>query len=108
LTGRATALEAAQSALSTRVDDLFDLSRLDRRDARKGIAAAVAIGTAPMPSAPGRTSYVFNVATFRGEQALGGSLMHRIGGENAFAVSAGFSLAGKRNNAARVGVAGEF
>lgn len=48
-----------------------------RRESRAGVAAAVAIGYAPMPSAPGRTSYVFNLANFRGQQAVGGSIMHR-------------------------------
>lgn len=105
---RTAGLEAAQAALGGRVDSLLDLARIDRRDARKGIAAAVAIGNAPMPSAPGRTSYVLNGAVFRGEYALGGSIMHRLGGESPIAVTAGFSYAGNRNNAARVGVAGEF
>jgi autotransporter adhesin len=108
LGARAAGLEAAQAALGGRVDALFDLARIDRHDARKGIAAAVAIGNAPMPSAPGRTSYVVNGAVFRGEYALGGSIMHRMGGETPFAVTAGFSFAGHKNNAARVGVAGEF
>ncbi|MGZ8284088.1 MAG: hypothetical protein ACXW27_00105 [Allosphingosinicella sp.] len=108
LSARAASLEAAQAALGGRVDALFDLARIDRRDARKGIAAAVAIGNATMPSAPGRTSYVLNGAVFRGEYALGGSIMHRLGGDTPIAVTAGFSYAGHKNNAARVGVAGEF
>ena len=87
--------------------DLTTLPAL-RREARQGVAAAVAIGNAPMPSAPGRTSYVFNLATFRGEQAVGGSIMHRLPTSTPFAITAGFSYARNRNNAARVGVAGEF
>jgi hypothetical protein len=34
--------------------------------------------------------------------------MHRFGDEAPIAVTAGFSYAGHKNNAARVGVAGEF
>lgn len=79
-----------------------------RRDAQAGTAAAIAIGYAPMPSAPGRTSYAFNLATFRGEQAVGGSIMHRLGTAAPLAVTVGFSFAGHGNNGARVGIAGEF
>lgn len=79
-----------------------------RREIWQGVAAAVAIAEAPMPSAPGRTSYAFNVSTFRGEEAMGGSIMHRLSTSNPFAISVGFSYAGNGNNAARVGIAGEF
>ena len=87
-----------------------DISTLPRmqRDTRQGVAAAVAIGYAPMPSAPGRTSYAVNLATFRGEQAVGGSIMYRLPTADPVAISAGFSYAGNGNNAARVGIAGEF
>lgn len=84
----------------------FDLRR-DRRDARAGVAAAAALGYAPMPSEPGRTSCVLNGALFRGEQGIGGSMAHRFGGEAPFAVTAGFAYAGNKNNIVRVGVAGE-
>lgn len=106
--GQISSLQAVQSQLQDRVGTLFDLRQGDRRDTQQGIAAAVAMGQAPMPSAAGRTSYVFNLATFRGEQAIGGSLMHRLEGDRPFAISAGFSYSGQHNNAARVGVAGEF
>jgi autotransporter adhesin len=102
------ALQSGQSELGGRVDTLFELGQIDRRDTREGIAAAVAMGNAPMPSAAGRTSYVFNIATFRGQQALGGSIMHRVGGDAPLAIGVGFSLAGHKNNAFRAGIAGEF
>jgi hypothetical protein len=103
-----SALQSGQLALSGQVDSLFDLRRMDRRDTRQGIAAAVAIGNAAMPSGPGRTSYVFNGATFRGEYAVGGAISHRLNTVEPFAVTAGFSIAGNKNNAVKVGVAGEF
>lgn len=101
-------LAAGQLQLDASVSRLFEFRKGDRRDAAQGIAAAMAMGSAPMPSARGRTSYVFNLATFRGEQALGGSLMHRLNTERPFAISAGFSYSGSGNNGARVGIAGEF
>lgn len=102
------AMQTAIGALGGQVGTLFDLRELDRRDFKKGVAAAVAMGQAPFPSAPGATSYVFNGAVFRGEPAVGGSLMHRVDSDTPIAVGIGFSFAGKKNNAFRAGVAGEF
>jgi autotransporter adhesin len=105
---RLAALEGAGAALDGRLDELFDLRQVDRRDARRGTAAAIAIGQAAMPSAPGRTAFVLNAANFRGEQAVGGSILHRLGGDVPLAIGAGFAFAGGNNNAVRVGMAGEF
>lgn len=85
----------------------YDLNR-DSHDARSGIAAAMAMGYAPMPSAPGRTSYALNGSTFRDAQAIGGALSHRLNTEEPFAITAAFAYAGHANNAVRFGVAGEF
>jgi hypothetical protein len=75
---------------------------------KQGIAAAFAMGHAPLPSAPGRTSYVLNGSTFRGEFAIGGSIMHRLNSDTPVAIGVGFAFAGEDNNGVRVGVAGEF
>jgi hypothetical protein len=61
-----------------------------------------------MPSEPGRVSYAVNGAVFRGEYALGASFLYRVPGNTMFAVGAGVSYGGHKNNAARIGVAGEF
>ena len=63
---------------------------------------------AAMPSEAGKTSYSFNLATFRGEQAVGLSVAHRFATDVPLALTAGASHAGGRNTAVRVGVAGEF
>ncbi|MFC4293660.1 hypothetical protein ACFO0A_01165 [Novosphingobium tardum] len=102
------ALQSASGNQLARIDALFELRDRDRRDFKQGIAAATAMGQASFPSAPGRTSYVLNGATFRGETAVGGSIMHRFDGDTPFALGLGFSVAGHRNNAFRAGVAGEF
>ena len=99
---------AAIGTLDGRVTTLFDLRDLDRRDFKQGVAAAVAMGQAPFPSAPGRASYVLNGSVFRGEAAVGGSLMYRFDSDTPVAVGVGFSFAGNNNNAFRAGVAGEF
>ncbi|MDT0508206.1 YadA-like family protein [Novosphingobium sp. MMS21-SN21R] len=94
LTGRVGALERTVSQ--------------DRKDSRQGIAAAVAMTPAAMPSAPGKVAYTVNVANFRDEQAVAASLAMRLRGPNPLAVTAGIAYGGGANTAVRVGVAGEF
>ena len=94
--------------INGRVNVLFAITDADRRDARRGTAAAMAIGQAPMPSTPGKTSYLFNVATFPGQTATGASFAHRFGSALPFAVTFGISYAGGKNTGAKVGIAGEF
>ena len=96
------------TGLEDGVATLFDLRSRDRRDMKQGVASAMAMAQAPMPSNPGGISYAVNGAMFRAEFATGGSLMYRLNTENAMAVSVGVSFAGNKNNGARVGFAGEF
>jgi autotransporter adhesin len=96
------------AGLQSQVDDLFAGRLGDRRDAQRGIAAAVAMSAAPMPSEPGRISYTLNGAIYRGEQAIGGSMMYRLNTSKPMAFGAGISHAGGGSTAVRVGVAGEF
>ncbi|HET7708808.1 MAG TPA: hypothetical protein VFK50_04640 [Sphingomicrobium sp.] len=107
-TSQIGALQAAQDLVDSRVDALFDLRGTDRRDMKQGVASAMAMASAPMPSEPGRVAYAMNGATFRGEYAIGGSVAYRLPGARSFSVNAGFSFAGNRNNGARIGIAGEF
>jgi hypothetical protein len=106
--GQINALQASQEMFEGAVDTLFDLRSRDRRDMKQGVAAAMAMASAPMPSEPGRIAYAVNGATFRGEYAMGGSLTYRLNTRSPMAVNVGFSYAGNKNNGARVGVAGEF
>jgi trimeric autotransporter adhesin len=103
-----SAFDTDLAGIQSEVGTLFDLRSSDRRDMKQGIATAIAMGQAAMPSQPGRVSYVVNGARFRGEGAVGGSMMYRLKTASPMAVGGGFSYAGKKNNAVRVGVAGEF
>ncbi|TSC61159.1 MAG: valyl-tRNA synthetase, partial [Parcubacteria group bacterium Athens0416_74] len=69
------------------------------------VTGTLHMGHAAMPSAPGRTSYVINGSTFRGEFAVGGSILHRFRGDTPVALGIGFSFAGNRNNAFKVDAA---
>lgn len=92
--------------LQADVGTLFDLRSRDRREARRGTAAAVAMSEAPMPSRDGGISYSLHGAAYRGEYAVGGSLKYRV--SPAFALDVGLSHAGHKDTAARVGISGEF
>jgi hypothetical protein len=78
-----------------------------RKEARAAAASAIAISTASMPSAPGRTSWTVNAAEFNDQPGWGGSVAHRLNLSVPFAVTAGFAFSGA-NNGARVGLSGEF
>jgi len=106
--GMAQTLASANQYTDGRIAALgFDLDTV-REDSRRGIAAVAALGYAPMPSEPGRTSYSVNGAFFRDHQAIGGSIAHRLNTEAPIAATAGFAYGGNGNNIVRVGVAGEF
>ena len=93
---------------TSQINSLFSLTTANQTEARRGIAAAVAMADAPFPSAPGRTSYATNAAIYRGEPAFSLSLTHRLNTDTPFAISLGASYAGGKDTAFRVGVAGEF
>ena len=94
--------------LSGRIDGVVGLAYDIRKEERRGIAAATALASAPMPSAPGRTSWVTNTAVFHGQVGFGGSIAHRFKTEDSFAVTAGVAYASGGNTIAKFGMAGEF
>ncbi|MDX8454489.1 hypothetical protein RFM98_17145 [Mesorhizobium sp. VK9D] len=104
-----SALDGRVGALETGLDRLGSEIGETRQEARQGIAAAIAMANAPMPSAPGRTSWAANVGHFKGETAFGGSLTHRLDLlDEPFAVSLGYSYGGGDSHALRAGLMGEF
>lgn len=79
-----------------------------RKESRQGIAAAMAMSSAPTPSTPGKTAWATNVATFKGEMATSFSLAHRF--DTAIPVSFNASVGYAPGGAAgvRMGMSGEF
>jgi autotransporter adhesin len=96
-----TAINSQLTSVNQRVSDLT-------RESRRGIATAMALTTAPMPSAVGRTSWAANAATFLGEGAFGMSLAHRLNVPVSMALTAGYSYGGGNAHGARIGLQGEF
>jgi hypothetical protein len=74
----------------------------------RGVAASAAMGNSFMPSAPGRTSWAVNAATFNGETGAGFSLAHRLNLNVPIAVTAGYSNGGGNAHVGRIGLMGEF
>ena len=65
----------------------------------------MAMATAPLPSAPGRLTYIANGATFRGEFAAGAywlDIAHPL------ALTGGASIADGGNIGVRAGIMGEL
>ena len=75
--------------------------------AAKGVAAAMAMGDAPMPSAPGKTSWAAQLANYKGHSAMGASVVHRLATNMPLALSAGVS-GSSGSVGVRVGLKGEF
>ena len=108
LNAATTNFNAGLATQQGEIDNLYSMERRDRRDIKQGVAAAVAIANAPLPSGPGKVSYAFNGASFRGEFAVGGSINYRLNTEAPVAFGFGVSHGGGKNTAVRVGIAGEF
>ncbi|HEV7408157.1 MAG TPA: hypothetical protein VGO01_06710 [Bradyrhizobium sp.] len=74
----------------------------------RGVAAVAAMANISMPSAPGRTTWAFNGATFQGEFGGGLSFAHRLNTSVPIAVTAAYGNGGGSAHVGRVGMMGEF
>lgn len=110
LTAGTAGLSGQLNALSSQVGAVQQFALEARLEARRGIAGAMAMSSASMPSAPGRTSWVVNASEFDGQTAVGGSIAHRFDTSFPFAVTAGVAVSTEHaaETGARVGLAGEF
>ncbi|ODM84400.1 hypothetical protein A6X20_01570 [Bradyrhizobium elkanii] len=79
-----------------------------QREERQGIAAAMAMTSSPMPSAPGKTTWAANTALFKREVGVGAGFAHRFATAIPIAFTGGVSWAGNDNLGGRVGLMGEF
>ena len=106
--GRLGGVEARVGTLESRTNALSQYSTETRREARQGVATALAMPTASMPSAPGRTTWVLNSATYRGEWAGGAALSHRLPTAVPLAINVGYAYGGDGSHGVRAGLGGEF
>jgi hypothetical protein len=74
----------------------------------RGVAAVAAMANISMPSAPGRTTWAVNGATFQGEFGGGLSFAHRLNTSVPIAITAAYGNGGGSAHVGRVGLMGEF
>jgi autotransporter adhesin len=80
----------------------------NRSEARRGIAAAVATASAPMPSAPGKTTWQLRGSTFQSEYGVGFGFAHRLPTAMPLNVVGGYGNGGGAEHTGYVGLGGEF
>jgi autotransporter adhesin len=96
-----TGLGTAISGVNNRVTGV-------QKEARAGIAAAASIAHAPMPSAPGKTTWRVNAAGFKGYGATSLSVSHRLPTALPIAVAAAVAYAPSGGTIVSGGLQGEF
>jgi autotransporter adhesin len=108
LQNQVNGVQAQVNGVQTQIFGLEALARRSREESRQGVAAAVAMGSASMPSAPGRTTWAGNTSLFNGAVGVGGSVAHRLDTTIPLSVTAGYAYGGNRGHVARAGLEGEF
>ena len=109
LGSRIDSVQSQVNNLEAKTDAVQRYAIQTRKEARQGVAMAIAMATAPMPSAPGKTTWATNGATYRGEWAGGVALAHRLPTCCVpIAITAGVAYGGDNALGARAGLAGEF
>jgi hypothetical protein len=102
---------ATSASVNSRFADAFaQLADLQHSalQAQRGISAVSAMANIWMPSAPGRTSWAVNGATFQGEFGAGFSVAHRLPTNVPIAVTAAYGNGGGSAHVGRIGLMGEF
>ncbi|WP_409998574.1 YadA family autotransporter adhesin [Bradyrhizobium sp. SZCCHNR1002] len=79
-----------------------------RREARRGIVAAVAVAPVLMPSAPGKTSVAVGTGYYRGETGVSVGVSHRLNLGIPTLIYGSYSNGGGNEHVGRGGVAVEF
>jgi hypothetical protein len=78
------------------------------RQTQRAIAASAALGSATMPSAPGRTSWAVNAAAYQGLGGISFSFAHRLDTNVPLAITGAYSNGAGVAHIGRVGLMGEF
>ena len=94
-------LQSQVSSLQSQIGD-------NRIEARRGIAAAVATASAPMPSAPGKVTWQVRGSTFQSEYGVGFGFAYRLHTNMPLNVVGGYGNGGGNQHTAYVGLGGEF
>ena len=101
LSGMSSGFQSQLSGLQSQIWD-------NRTEARRGIAAAVATASAPMPSAPGKTTWQMRGSVYHGEGGFGFGFAHRLNTAMPLSVVGGYGNGGGTEHTGYVGIGGEF
>jgi autotransporter adhesin len=101
-------LQSGLSTLQGQVASLQGQIGANLTEARRGIAAAVATASAPMPSAPGKTTWQVRGSTFQSEAGFGFGFAHRLYTGLPLSIVGGYGNGGGTQHTAYVGMGGEF
>lgn len=96
------------SNMKTDISTLKTTVDRNRKDANKGIAAAMAMTAAPTPSQPGKTAWATNVATYAGEFATSFAVAHMLDVEYPVVLNGSLGYSPGGSVGVQVGVNGEF
>jgi trimeric autotransporter adhesin len=103
-----TSLEGNVATLQTQVASLQGQITHNLTEARRGIAAAVATPSAPMPFAPGRTTWQMRGSSFLNEYGFGFAFAHRLNTGIPLSIVGGYGNGGGSEHTGYVGLGGEF
>jgi autotransporter adhesin len=101
-------VDVMNSRLTSMAADVDGRIDAVNREARRGIAAAMALAAAPMPSAPGRTTVAVNAGYYHGEAGFGVGISHRFNATVPLVLSGSYANGGGNEHVGRVGMALEF
>ena len=101
-------LQTGQAILGQTVFTQGHRINANQNEARQGIAMAAAMSQAPMPSAPGKTSWKLNNAIYKNAAATSLSIAHRLPTTVPVAVTAGVAVGLKNSAIVTGGMQGEF
>jgi hypothetical protein len=90
------------------LDEAYRQIANNQREARQGIALAVAMPAAHMPSARGKTTVTAATGAYKGYGAIGGAIMHRLDTATPIAIGASGSLGIRNSFAVRGEITAEF
>ncbi len=102
------AIDSRLTSIDSSVSDLQRTVSNNQLEARRGIAAAMAMPRADMPSAPGKVSYAAQLGHYKGATAFGAAAAIRFDTEFPFAATGAVSWAGGDDVGISVGFKGEF
>ena len=94
-------LSRAKGYTDTQIGKVRNSMRTMSRKAFSGIAAAVAMGSAPMPSAAGKTDVSVHTGLFENYTGFGMAFSHRLNTDVPLAIDGGFAHAGQREHRPR-------